>query len=214
MFLIDNPLSCCLEKINRGKRCQQVNKLFWNSPMINNSKNLFKFNHTFPLFCASSKFDFIVNMNRSSSKVHTFLMFCVCFSKDFNKTLWLSLHLYACNAFITIFHWFRCKAKQKVFISWSAAWIIAHDSYQEQAICHVIKIKSVKAINHKFCKEVVFQNMNGNRKTAVSTRQENNGRNNRYGYECTEERDYFPYWHPSPWKVEKEQLYSSSFEYS
>jgi hypothetical protein len=64
-----------------------------------------------------------------------------------------------------------------------------HESYQYYQDC--------KARERNRGLFTADQNLN-NRRSARHTRQDNNG--NRHGFECPEERDYYPYWHPTPWK--------------
>lgn len=64
-----------------------------------------------------------------------------------------------------------------------------HESYQYYQDC--------KARERNRGLFAADQNL-GNRRSARHTRQDRNGERN--GFECPEERDYYPYWHPTPWK--------------
>jgi hypothetical protein len=69
-----------------------------------------------------------------------------------------------------------------------------HESYQSYQDC--------KTRNRNKGLYIADRAAEGNlvdaRASAIYTRQNNNGARN--GFECPEERDYYPYWHPSQWK--------------
>eukprot|EP00761_Pharyngomonas_kirbyi_P011204 gb/GECH01011229.1/.p1 GENE.gb/GECH01011229.1/~~gb/GECH01011229.1/.p1 ORF type:complete len:580 (+),score=143.45 gb/GECH01011229.1/:1-1740(+) len=66
-----------------------------------------------------------------------------------------------------------------------------HESYVHYQAC-----KTRERNMGLFTADQLNPNSN-NRRTAIHTRQDRNGE--RHGFECPEERDYYPYWHPSPW---------------
>lgn len=68
-----------------------------------------------------------------------------------------------------------------------------HEPYDYYQAC-----KTRKRNYNLFVADRVGNGLNNQGDTAVRTRQNNNGE--RHGFECPEERDYYPYWHPSPWK--------------
>jgi len=65
-----------------------------------------------------------------------------------------------------------------------------HESYNYYQAC------STRSANRGLW--IADRNLNSAAPTARYTRQNNNG--GQSGFECPEERDYYPYWHPAPWK--------------
>ncbi|KAJ1534780.1 hypothetical protein HK096_003463, partial [Nowakowskiella sp. JEL0078] len=65
---------------------------------------------------------------------------------------------------------------------------------------HEPEINWHKCVTRRRNKGLFTADQQLNADNAATTRQDNNGANNRNGFECTEERDYWPYWHPTGWR--------------
>jgi len=51
-----------------------------------------------------------------------------------------------------------------------------------------------------YISDQALQNNGALQTTSPATATRQNANQNRYGLECAEERDYYPYWHPTPWR--------------
>jgi hypothetical protein len=69
-----------------------------------------------------------------------------------------------------------------------------HESYQSYQDCNTRN----RNMGLYIADRAAVGNLVASRASSIYTRQNNNGEQN--GFECPEERDYYPYWHPSQWK--------------
>jgi hypothetical protein len=69
-----------------------------------------------------------------------------------------------------------------------------HESYQSYADCNTRD----RNMGLYIADRAVQGGLTAARQSSIYTRQNNNGAQN--GFECPEERDYYPYWHPAQWK--------------
>jgi len=69
-----------------------------------------------------------------------------------------------------------------------------HESYQSYQDCRTRN----RNMGLFIADRASVGNLNAGEASSIFTRQNNNG--DQHGYECPEERDYYPYWHPTQWK--------------